>query len=137
VAAPVETVSAEPVKQRVAASVQRMVAARPAVVSAPGEQEVEQKVEQKVVAKLTTPEQTAPPLDPKARRERLKQRLKAATAPVQTTVPTPQNPAEARASALALVAQLRKELEDAHRINAALTRDLEQARLEQARAAEE
>jgi chromosome segregation ATPase len=86
-------------------------------------------------AKAIAPEQLS--LDPKARRERLKERLKAATAPVSPSQPTPSTPAEARSSALSLIAELRAQLEDAGKLNAALSKDLEQARGELARAAEE
>jgi len=76
-------------------------------------------------------------LSPTERRERLKERLRAASAKVEPSQPTPQSPGEARASGLALVAQLRQETEDAAALNASLNKDLEQARAELARAAQE
>ncbi len=81
------------------------------------------------------PERAA--LDPKERRERLKERLKAATARVEPAPATPSSPTEARASALALVAQLQQELVDTRALNTALEKDLEQARQELGRAAQE
>ncbi|HEY3452594.1 MAG TPA: hypothetical protein VGK67_39990 [Myxococcales bacterium] len=76
-------------------------------------------------------------VDSKERREKLKERLKAATAKVEPSQPTPQSPAEARTSALSLIAQLRQQLEDSQRLTAALAKDLDQTRSELGRAAEE
>ncbi|MBI5544670.1 MAG: hypothetical protein HY901_12330 [Deltaproteobacteria bacterium] len=92
------------------------------------------------VARAATPmvpKATAPILDSRERREKLRERLKAATARVEPSAPTPQSPAEARTSALALVAQLRQQLEDAQKLNVALSKDLDVARADLARAAEE
>jgi DNA repair exonuclease SbcCD ATPase subunit len=75
--------------------------------------------------------------DSRERRDKLRERLKAATAKVEPSQPTPQSPAEARSSALSLIAQLRQELEDAQKLNVAMTKDLDQARADLARAAEE
>jgi chromosome segregation ATPase len=76
-------------------------------------------------------------LEPAQRRERLKERLKAASAKVEPAQPTPQSPAEARASALSLIAQLRQELEDSRKLASSLSHDLAEARAELARASEE
>jgi chromosome segregation ATPase len=78
-----------------------------------------------------------PVLDTRERREKLRERLKAATAKVEPTAPTPQSPAEARTSALSLIAQLRQELEDVKQLNAAMVKDLDQTRTDLGRAAEE
>lgn len=76
-------------------------------------------------------------LDSRERREKLRERLKAASAKVEPSQPTPQSPAEARTSALALVAQLRQQLEDTQRLNAAQAKDLDATRADLARSAEE
>ncbi|MGC4121362.1 MAG: hypothetical protein QM765_43655 [Myxococcales bacterium] len=93
------------------------------------------KPQQRIMeAKVAEP---PPALDSKERREKLKERLKAATAKVEPSQPTPQSPAEARTSALSLIAQLRQQLEDSQKMATALGKDLDQTRAELARAAEE
>jgi chromosome segregation ATPase len=93
-------------------------------------------VKEKLAARLEATKDE-PVLDPQARRERLKERLRAATNKVTPAQPTPQNPTEARASALSLVGQLKQEVEDARGLNAALAKDLDQARADLSRAASE
>jgi chemotaxis protein MotB len=99
----------------------------------------ELSAQQRITAHLAkvSAEPPAQALDSRARRERLRERLKAATAPVSPSQPTPATPGEARTSALALVAELRQQLEDAQQLNGALSKDLDLARTDLSRAAEE
>lgn len=94
-----------------------------------------QRIMEAKVAEPPAPVERA--IDSRERREKLKERLKAATAKVEPSQPTPQSPAEARTSALSLIAQLRAQLEDSQTMAAALGKDLDQTRADLARAAEE
>ena len=131
-----------------AASVQEKIAAHlaqatlsPQASAAPPQEVVTETVIAPKPTRVSEARVQEPPapvaLDSRERREKLRERLKAATARVEPSQPTPQSPAEARTSALSLIAQLRTQLEDSQRMTAALSKDLEQTRAELARAAEE
>jgi chromosome segregation ATPase len=131
VAPPEVAVARTEVAPAVAPEVERVVSAPQETVT------VQQKIARQLAQAPVAQTEVSRAADTRERREKLRERLKAATAKVEPSQPTPQSPAEARTSALALISQLRQELEDSQKLSAALTKDLDATRADLARSAEE